>query len=134
LVHLANRSALDSIVAAGSQQGRSAEESLKAAAAAAAIDAGESRDGDFEMFVLDMISEELQGRQRVYGSTLEQDERERQKRERRQRQKTVEDRRGLLSMDALLSLLVAEKRLLRDCGRKVADALMRAKLRKIGIT
>ena len=41
---------------------------------------------------------------------------------------------GWEHMGSLLGLLVGEKRLLRECGERVAEALVRAQLRKIGIT
>jgi hypothetical protein len=137
LLHLANRSKLEAVIARSHHalQDGSHQDSLAATAAADAIDVGESRDGDFEMFVLDMITEELQGRQRMYGSTLEQDKQEQQKRARRQQQgmHLYVGRDGGLSIDALLSLLIAEKQVLRQCEDSIAEAVMRAKLRKIGI-
>lgn len=140
LLHLANRSTLEAVIARSARAPEDKRrQELLARAAAEAIDAGESRDGDFEMFVLEMILKELQGREQMYGSTLEQDEQEQQERARHQQQRTAQGARsnvgrdGGLSIDALLSLLVAEKRLLRQCEGTVAEALMRAKLRKIGI-
>ena len=61
-----------------------------------------------------------------YSSTLEQDE-----------EATLLDlpvAEGWEHMGSLLGLLVGEKRLLRECGERVAEALVRAQLRKIGIT
>lgn len=152
LVGLANRSALEDIIGAAQHVplGSNMQKSLAATAAATAIKVGESHDGDFESFVLDMIASELQGRLNSYASTLEQDEHELRKRSRRQQQDEKDTTEGAhhtvgkdaqaatsrdgLSIDALLSLFVGEKRLLRECEHKIAQTLMRARLKRIGIT
>lgn len=154
LIGLANRSSLERVIAASlhAPQGQNRQKSPAALAAAAAIDAAESLgNGNFEIFVLDMIASELHWRLQTYGSTLEQDEQEQRERTRRKQEQQKETMgeahctdckdaqstttsRGGLSIDALLSLFVGEKRLLRECEHKIAEALMRARLRHIGIT
>ena len=68
---------------------------------------------------------ELRAREGRYATTLEQDE-----------EQLVSGGAAaeLPRLLALLPLLVGEKQLLRGCAERVAEALMRAKLRKAGVT
>ena len=80
---------------------------------------------DFEIDLLETLGKELRAREGRYTTTLEQDE-----------ELLVSGGAAaeLPRLRALLPLLVGEKQLLRGCAERVAEALMRAKLRKAGVT
>ena len=78
------------------------------------------------MQALEALSQELRSRERQYSTTLEQDE--------AAILLDLPAEAGWEHMGSLLDLLVGEKRALRDCGERVVEALVRAQLRKIGIT
>ena len=80
---------------------------------------------DFEIDLLETLGKELRAREGRYATTLEQDE---------EQLVSGSEAAELPRLRALLPLLVGEKQLLRGCAERVAEALMRAKLRKVGVT